>query len=70
MPQATEELRAEWGIDDGPVIKWLQDRGWQYTQNWEWIKPSLDYKPTGKEIRAIEFLFQEWDWGGLADGQY
>jgi hypothetical protein len=68
MPQATDELRKEWGVMDDRAIKFLNDRGYKLTRDFHWKKPHPNMKPTAKELRAIEFLFQEWDFGGFEQG--
>ena len=65
MPTASDEQRAEWGIDDAPVVKFLRDAGYKDTPEWTWIKPSPEHEPTEKEVSAICFLVDEWDWGYL-----
>lgn len=35
--------------------------------NYAWQKPQPDYDPSDDEYFAIEFLADEWDWGGLAN---
>lgn len=66
MPQASEELRKEWdGPDEQTAIKYLKDRGYVLTDKWLWRKPHPDYKPTVKEFSAMQFLFEEWDFGGI-----
>ena len=70
MPQASDELRAEFGIDDGPVIRFLEAAGYTQTRDWEWEMPAGPYVPTDKESRAIRFLIDEWDWGGLTQASF
>jgi hypothetical protein len=65
MPQASDEQRTEWGIDDAPVIAFLENRGYKLTRQWTWVLPTPDHHPTEKEISAICFLIDEWDFGGL-----
>ena len=65
MPQAPEELRAEWG--DDKAIRFLEAAGYVLTRNWEWELPSPGHVPTAKELSAISYLFHEWDFGGIAD---
>lgn len=65
MPTASDEQRAEFGIDDGPVIRFLEGRGYVRTSAWEWTMPEGRDIPTPKEWRAIVFLGDEWDWGWL-----
>ena len=62
MPQATPELRAEWE-DDQVAMKYLRDNGYKLLKTWWWLAP--DREPTPKEIRAIDYMFQEWDFGGF-----
>lgn len=69
MPQATPELREEWGIMDGPAIQFLEQRGYLLTEAFEWRLPSsrIVGEITPKEGRAILFLFEEWDFGGIEE---
>lgn len=70
MPQASNELRAEFGILDIPVIRFLEAAGYTRTADWEWEMPEGPYIPTDKEMRAIRFLVDEWDWGGLTQTSF
>jgi hypothetical protein len=66
MPQASEELRSYWGgVDDEPAISHLEDAGFILTPHWTWIKPNPDYSLTERDRKAILFLIEEWDFGGL-----
>lgn len=65
MPQASSEQQAEWGIDDGPVIKFLEAAGYRMTRTFFWVLPTPDHVPTEKEYSAIDFLIDEWDFGGI-----
>jgi len=72
MPQSSDEMRERaiemWGaIDAGHAMSWLTDRGYKMTQTYGWIKPSPDYEPTKDEYFAIDFLFFEWDFGGIVE---
>lgn len=65
MPQASDELRKKWnGPDDTTAIKYLESRGYKLTRGWDWELPEGQNKPTDEELSAIEFMFQEWDYGG------
>ena len=65
MPQATDKLRKEWnGPSSDKAIKFLEDAGYKLNKKWMWVCPS-GKKPTKKELRAILFLIQEWDYGGM-----
>lgn len=65
MPQATEAQRREWdGPSDRCAVAYLRERGYVLLPNWTWrVPPSC--VPTDKEMRAVRFLFDEWDYGGL-----
>ena len=63
MPSAIQELRDEFGVDCGPVISFLEAAGYELRDDGYW--KGLDRKPTEKELRAVNFLFQEWDFGGI-----
>lgn len=68
MPQATDELRDRitlrfGGIDAGVVVKWLKDHDWELTHDYSWKKPN--HVITKEEWEAIDFLIQEWDFGGV-----
>lgn len=64
MPQASDDQRADWGIDDGPVIAYLKAAGYRLERDWSWTAPK-DHEPTRNELSAIRFLIYEWDFGGL-----
>jgi hypothetical protein len=65
MPQASDELRERWGgPDDRKAINHLGNRGYVLTVGFEWYVPPW-LKPTEEDLSAVEFLIQEWDWGGL-----
>lgn len=65
MPQATDELREEFGIDDLPVCDFLQVKGCRL------LLPTYIYvvpdEPgiSAKMMRAIQFLHQERDFAGM-----
>jgi hypothetical protein len=69
MPQATEELRnfvrnTFGSLDCGLVIKELEARGFQGTEDWCWRRIK---QPTEFEWNCIDFLIQEWDFGGYIE---
>jgi len=40
MPQASDELRAEWdGPDDRKAINYLEEHGYVLNRNWSWSSP-------------------------------
>lgn len=65
MPQASDEQRAEWGISEDRAMRHLDERGFVLGRDWYWRKPSPDYVMTAKDWSAIDFLCDEWDFGGL-----
>lgn len=68
MPQASDEQHAEWnGPGDATAIKYLEDAGYDLTRSWCWIKPSTKHIPTEKEISAVRFLIDEWDFGPIVN---
>lgn len=67
MPQASETLLREWdGPSDRKAIAYLEGRGYVLTRQWTWVVPSMTV-PTERDLRAIKFLIDEWDFGGLAE---
>ena len=72
MPQASERMRrryrAKFG-DIGPehAMKELEKRGWTLTKEWEWVPPRNGRFQSDEELFWIDFLIQEWDFGGLRE---
>lgn len=70
MPQASPELAAEWP-DDRTAMRFLVARGYRLTRKWQWKRPrdaaGNKITPTDIERRAIQYLFEEWDFDGIAD---
>ena len=62
MPQASEELREEW--TDSTALEWLAG-------NFRWpggmIRVRQGYVPTAKDMRAVQYMVEEWDfaWEGI-----
>jgi hypothetical protein len=69
MPQATDEQRARWPGWDAEAIKFLEDAGYKLTRDWEWIKP-VGHTPTERELDAIDYMCNEWDFGGIQTQVY
>ena len=67
MPQAKQALRDEWQ-DDASAISYLEQGGYILTEQWFWLKRD-DWKTTDRDLRAIDYLIQEWDFGGIC-GSY
>jgi hypothetical protein len=64
MPQASDEQRAQWGISDGTATRFLESRGYVLTRQFTWVPPT-GHLPTDKEWDAVQFLIDEWDFGGV-----
>jgi len=68
MPQATDEQRARWPGWDAEAIKFLEDAGYKLTKEWNWIIPP-GHKPTEREYDAMDYMCNEWDFGGFENSQ-
>lgn len=73
MPEASDEAH-DWAmkkfgsIEDGVILKWLEERGYKEVQNgWLLFKPGITaFKDMElDEQRAVQFLVDEWDFGGI-----
>lgn len=68
MPQASDELREQWGEDggagEGKAMDYLASRGFRMTTNWCWVEPE-GHEMTPDDWGAIGFLIDEWDMGSL-----
>jgi hypothetical protein len=74
MPQSSSEMYelmrficgSETGVEDGPPMNFLLGRGYKLiTPQWEWLPPSPDHFITPKEVLCVQFLIEEWDYGGF-----
>jgi hypothetical protein len=63
MPQTSDERRARWPGKDSEALSFLYSQGYEMTREWEWIPPKRE--PTEREIDAIDYLVEEWDYGGI-----
>lgn len=66
MPTASDELRrfalANFGsLDTALIIDCLERKGFTLTKEFCWKRTKA---PTGFEWKCINFLFEEWDFGG------
>lgn len=65
MPQASDEQRAEWnGPSDETALAYLRGRGYVLDPDWTWHPPRADWTPTEKDVSAMQFMVDEWDYGG------
>jgi len=62
MPQATDELRAKFPGWDAEALQVLETN---FTVGEDGVirKKLPAYAPTPREFDAIDYLFQEWDYG-------
>jgi hypothetical protein len=75
MPQADDKLRAKMKvmfgseIDEQGPIKFLTDAGFTLGKDWTWSKPGVTelWELAPDEFACIQFLVDEWDFGGLAE---
>lgn len=67
MPQASEELRAEWPGWDAEAIAYLESRGYTLERDWTWTHPTIKTHEAmeQREWSALVYLIHEWDFGGL-----
>lgn len=66
MPSTSDELRAEWPGGDTQATAHLTAKGFELTKEWLWIMPYRHYRLTMRDSRAIQYMIEEWDYGGLA----
>ena len=62
MPQATDELRAKFPGWDSEALAVL-DANFTVSSGGVIRPKALGYQPTEREDDAIDYLFQEWDYG-------
>lgn len=65
MPQTTPERAARWPGGNGQAMNHLKARGYVLHKDWTYTKPSPDFEPTERDLDAITYLIEEWDFGGL-----
>lgn len=69
-PRASDELRAEWPGDgesggDKQAITYLEQQGYRLRRDFGWTRPRPDHRPTERELSALNYLIDEWDYGGI-----
>ena len=47
------------------AVKFLKGSGFRLTTGFSWLKPHPNYVPTPQETRAVRWLIEEWDFGGI-----
>lgn len=71
MPQASNDLREKMKeyfddeVDDVGPKDYLIMQGYKLLPNWRWHKPTPMHKISEKEYRCLQFLVDEWDYGGI-----
>lgn len=68
MPQTTPERAARWPGGDSEAIKHLQAAGFTLNRDWTWTKPP-DYQSTDRDIDAVVYLIEEWDFDGIRNDE-
>lgn len=51
--------------NDTDAIQFLRERGYRLRPNFTWAAPPGCVVPTSEESSALEYLWDEWDFGGL-----
>lgn len=65
MPTASDEQRARWPGWDAEAIDFLESAGYRMTKRYGWLMPKDRSTPTERELDAIDYLVNEWDYGGI-----
>ncbi len=70
MPSSSDFLRTKWADSEGNITdavaqKYLEDKGFILTEKWFWKLPNPNYHITDDDFSAIQYLIEEWDFGGL-----
>lgn len=70
MPQASAEDQARMNlwfgtISDGPIIQFLESRGYALLPSYVWEKPTPSHHINDEEFYCLRFLVDEWDYGGV-----
>ncbi len=56
-------MTAHWE-DDQEAMTFLRARGYRLNRAYDWTTPA-DHEPTELEKSAAQYLFEEWDFGGI-----
>jgi hypothetical protein len=65
MPSAAPELQAKWPGGDAEALGVLAAVGYKNNPDWTWTRPKPGHEPTERELSAICYMIDEWDYGGL-----
>jgi len=64
-PSTYPAQAARWPGMDTEAIAYLCSRGYKATRTFAWTKPTAEFVPNERDLDAIDYLANEWDWGGL-----
>lgn len=64
MPQTSAERAARWPGHDTEAIDFLVDRGFLLLYDWTWRRPEPGRPHSPRELDALVYLIEEWDFGG------
>lgn len=73
MPSGPPELHEYWcnkdpdGSGDWAAIRYLKSKNYTLLPTFFWVKPSPDHVPTAEENMALNYLWWEWDFGGIKE---
>ena len=63
--ETAAERSARWPGMDVEAIEFLADAGYTLNRDCSWTRPFSDHEPTAREIDAIIYLIDDWDFEGL-----
>ena len=65
MPSARKELQDKFPGMDAEAMEALKDNFFE--SDFVFRRNDVNYKPTPREMEALDYLFEEWDYGYAAD---
>lgn len=67
MPSTSDERAARWPGMDTQATEYLEGRGYILSRDgkWEWSMPEDATAPSARDVDAVLYLIEEWDFGGL-----
>lgn len=63
MPSTTDERRARWPGMDAQATLHLENRGYERGPKWTWRHPDPNHHMSARDVDAVVYLIEEWDWG-------
>lgn len=72
MPSTTDERAARWPGMDAQATIHLEGRGFILSRDgrWEWSHPNPEHHVSARDLDAMIYLIQEWDFGNLGDFRF